>query len=228
MYLRMCRDCIWLPLLEMMLWMNQKPWEVTGCLNRLSNNAFKYFVLSLPVIIFKITIIIHNYAVHVYSMGWDYRAYCSSIRWCRSMESYGGMIPIEDNERTQRKTCPRATLSTTNPTWSDPGANPGLHGERPMINHLSHGATYVYLYYIVISTDNARLQDPILLLKIPNRTRKNFAKNYRQFGDMLSKRFASPSLCNLPFLHQFCNTQWYIKKKQLNQYITKQTNVSVL
>jgi hypothetical protein len=34
---------------------------------------------------------------------------------------------------------PSATLSTTNPTWIDPGANPGLRGERPGTNRLSHG-----------------------------------------------------------------------------------------
>jgi hypothetical protein len=34
---------------------------------------------------------------------------------------------------------PSATLSTTNPTWIDPGANLGLRGERPATNRLSHG-----------------------------------------------------------------------------------------
>jgi hypothetical protein len=33
---------------------------------------------------------------------------------------------------------PSATLSTTNPTRIDPGANPGLRGERPATNDLSH------------------------------------------------------------------------------------------
>jgi hypothetical protein len=33
---------------------------------------------------------------------------------------------------------PSATLSTTNPTWIDPGANQGLRGERPATNRLSH------------------------------------------------------------------------------------------
>jgi hypothetical protein len=37
------------------------------------------------------------------------------------------------------KTCPSTTLSTTNPTWTNLGANLGLSGERPAINHLSHG-----------------------------------------------------------------------------------------
>jgi hypothetical protein len=35
-------------------------------------------------------------------------------------------------------------LSTTNPTWIDPGANPGLRGERPATNDLSHGTALVY------------------------------------------------------------------------------------
>jgi hypothetical protein len=56
-----------------------------------------------------------------------------------SLESDGGMILTGENRRTRRKTCPSATLSTTNPTWIDPGANPGLRGERPATNHLSHG-----------------------------------------------------------------------------------------
>jgi hypothetical protein len=37
---------------------------------------------------------------------------------------------------------PSATLSTTNPTWIDPGANPGLRGERPATNRLSHGTAF--------------------------------------------------------------------------------------
>jgi hypothetical protein len=41
--------------------------------------------------------------------------------------------------RTRRKTCPSVTLSTTNPTWTDPGSNPGLRGERPATNRISHG-----------------------------------------------------------------------------------------
>jgi hypothetical protein len=32
-----------------------------------------------------------------------------------------------------------ATLCTTNPTWSDLGANPGLRGSRPETKRLSYG-----------------------------------------------------------------------------------------
>jgi hypothetical protein len=52
-----------------------------------------------------------------------------------SLESDGGMILTGENQRTWRKTCPSATLSTTNSTWIDPG----LRGERPATNDLSHG-----------------------------------------------------------------------------------------
>jgi hypothetical protein len=34
----------------------------------------------------------------------------------------------------------RSTLSTTNPTWSDPGSNLGRRGGKPATNRLSYGA----------------------------------------------------------------------------------------
>jgi hypothetical protein len=43
------------------------------------------------------------------------------------------------NRRTQRKICPSATLSTTDPTWIDMGVNLGFWGERPAITCLNHG-----------------------------------------------------------------------------------------
>jgi hypothetical protein len=44
-----------------------------------------------------------------------------------------------ENRSTRGETCPSATLATTNPTWTDPGSNPDLRGERPATNRLSHG-----------------------------------------------------------------------------------------
>jgi hypothetical protein len=52
-----------------------------------------------------------------------------------SMESYGGMILIGVNQKNWRKTCPSATSSTTNPTWTGPGTNPGLSIERQVTKH---------------------------------------------------------------------------------------------
>jgi hypothetical protein len=41
------------------------------------------------------------------------------------------------------KTCPSASLSTTNPTWPDLGSNPGRRGGKPETNRLSYGAAYM-------------------------------------------------------------------------------------
>jgi hypothetical protein len=56
----------------------------------------------------------------------------------------------EENRSTQGKTCPSATLSTTNPTWTEPGSNPGLHGERPATNRLSHGTALVCRFHLLL------------------------------------------------------------------------------
>jgi hypothetical protein len=44
---------------------------------------------------------------------------------------------------------------------------------------------WVFRRIKVNNNDDERLQDPILLLKIPTGTLNNFSKNYRQFGDGL-------------------------------------------
>jgi hypothetical protein len=49
------------------------------------------------------------------------------------------MILTGENLSTRGKTCPSATLSTTNPTWTDPGSNTGLRGGRSATNRLSNG-----------------------------------------------------------------------------------------
>jgi hypothetical protein len=67
------------------------------------------------------------------------------------------MILAGKNRRTRRETCPSVTLSTTNPTWIEPGANPGLRGERSVSNHFSHGTAKEKTIYkkmiIVFFTD---------------------------------------------------------------------------
>jgi hypothetical protein len=43
-----------------------------------------------------------------------------------------------ENRSTRGKAYPSATLSTTNPTWTETASNPGLRGERPATKLLSH------------------------------------------------------------------------------------------
>jgi hypothetical protein len=52
-----------------------------------------------------------------------------------------------ENRSTRVKTCPNATLSTTNPTWTDSSSNPGLRGGSPATNRLSHGTANIMLGY---------------------------------------------------------------------------------
>jgi hypothetical protein len=40
-------------------------------------------------------------------------------------------------------TCHSATLSITKPTSTDQGLNPGLRGDRPATNRLSHGTAVI-------------------------------------------------------------------------------------
>jgi hypothetical protein len=49
------------------------------------------------------------------------------------------MILTVETKKTQRKPYPIGNLSTTNTTYTDPGANPGLRCGRPVTNRLSHG-----------------------------------------------------------------------------------------
>jgi hypothetical protein len=79
-------------------------------------------------------------------------AYYAFPRWYEFGERRWNDMTGE-NRRTRRKSCPSTTLSTTNPTWIDPGVNRGLGGERPATNDLSHGPalccvrkTNLYLY----------------------------------------------------------------------------------
>jgi hypothetical protein len=45
---------------------------------------------------------------------------------------------LQGKPKYSDKTCPSATLSTTNPTWIDPGLNPGRRGRKPATNRLSY------------------------------------------------------------------------------------------
>jgi hypothetical protein len=48
----------------------------------------------------------------------------------------------QGKSKYSEKTCPSATLSTTNPTWPDPGSTPGRRCGKPATNHLSYVAAF--------------------------------------------------------------------------------------
>jgi hypothetical protein len=46
---------------------------------------------------------------------------------------------VGENRSARGKSCPSATLSTKNPTWTNQGSNSGLRGGIPATSRLSHG-----------------------------------------------------------------------------------------
>jgi hypothetical protein len=53
-------------------------------------------------------------------------------------------MPIgRGNRSTQKKTCPNATLPTTNPAWPDLGSNLGRRRGKPATNRLSYGTAFL-------------------------------------------------------------------------------------
>ena len=79
-------------------------------------------------------------------------AYCATLwwRWFVFFVFPCNGTPVEWNwqgktEVPGEKTCPSATLSTTNPTWTDRGSSPALRGERPATNRLSNGTAWPHL-----------------------------------------------------------------------------------
>jgi hypothetical protein len=86
-------------------------------------------------------------------MGWDYISELLPLTdilfiphvmwvWRTMVEWYWQGKSKELGERT----CPSATLSTTNPIWIYPGANPGRRSDRPATNRLNHGTTHYSPY----------------------------------------------------------------------------------
>jgi hypothetical protein len=70
------------------------------------------------------------------------QTYCSPPRY-----DYG-TTPRGKTEEISRKTCPSATLSTINLTWTDLGLNSGLCSDRLATNHLSHGMAIFMLPHL--------------------------------------------------------------------------------
>jgi hypothetical protein len=67
--------------------------------------------------------------------------------------------------KNSEKICPSATLFTTNATWTELGANPGLHYERPATNCMSHGTLGVFTsVHVGLLVDKVRLRQVILRL----------------------------------------------------------------
>jgi hypothetical protein len=67
----------------------------------------------------------------------DYR-WVYSIWWNKNWQ---------EKPKCSEKTCPSATLSTTNPTWPHLGSNLGRRGGKPATNRLSYGTAKWFISY---------------------------------------------------------------------------------
>ena len=68
-----------------------------------------------------------------------------------------------ENRSTWAKICRSATLSTTNPTWADPGSNLGLRCDRLATNSLSHGtAQLLNTYKITCRSDTLTMTGEVI------------------------------------------------------------------
>jgi hypothetical protein len=78
------------------------------------------------------------------------------IYWCSAYEPmwytwvwrHSGALVTSANRKTRRETCPSITSSTTNPTWTVPGENQGLSGDRSASNRVKHGTAQRNLYSV--------------------------------------------------------------------------------
>jgi hypothetical protein len=89
-----------------------------------------------------------------------------STRYCRH---YWPIVPAPDDRwwvwisrwnkdwqgkpKYSEKTCPSATLSTTNPPWTDSSSNPDRRGGKSATNRMSYGEATVSAYVAGMGTD---------------------------------------------------------------------------
>jgi hypothetical protein len=69
----------------------------------------------------------------------------------------------QGKRKYSEKTCPGATLSTTNPSWTGRGSNPGHRGGNPAANRLSYGVASQSLYQLRYPSNNQILMHFIYL-----------------------------------------------------------------
>jgi hypothetical protein len=67
-------------------------------------------------------------------------AYCTCHGWLWGWRNWWN--EWQGKPKYSEKTRPDATLSTRNPTWPDPGLNPGRRGGKPATNRFIYGAAF--------------------------------------------------------------------------------------
>jgi hypothetical protein len=94
-------------------------------------------------------------------------AYCTCPGW-----SWWWRIWWNDDwqgkPKYSEKTCLSSTFPTTNPTWPDPGSNPGLRGGKPATNRFSYGAAVRFVVKMeLVKVLSLGILHEVSLLTIP-------------------------------------------------------------
>ena len=55
-----------------------------------------------------------------------------------------------ENQSIRKKTCPKSTLSTINPTWNDLGLNVDFRDEVPVLNRLGQCTAHDFPEYVAL------------------------------------------------------------------------------
>jgi hypothetical protein len=98
-------------------------------------------------------------------------AYCTCPGWLWGWRIIRWNDDCQGKPKYSEKTCPSATLSTTNTTWPDPGSNSGRRGGKPATNRLSYVAALHIIIYILYT---------IYIHRYPPRLRHNLFLRNRQ------------------------------------------------
>jgi hypothetical protein len=110
-------------------------------ISALNENLSLHAQLTSRIIIFILFLLL-------FLVGWDWvhlvlrslLVYCTNPQMIDDGDcgAIGGMTIGRGNRSIREKTFPSATLSTTNPTWADPGSNSGRRGGKPAMARPTH------------------------------------------------------------------------------------------
>jgi hypothetical protein len=127
-----------------------------------------------------------------------------------------------ENRRTQRKTCPSDTFYTTSPTWIDPGANPGLRGERPATNDLSHGTAHPNFKKTYLAHERIYRKVDFWIFRKLDFLIASFSCHKKQ---IIEKVTVSQQYCNKDSRDSFAIDYFYfyevLNNKDINEYLTE-------
>jgi hypothetical protein len=142
-------------IMQIITWLVGRSKHVKFSLIFFSHFSFGFDVTGLTNITGCSALIINYFFFNSHSGGWSPNWVHSARRPLNGLLYLPRVIMMMENlvewrlagkPKYSEKTCTSATLSTTNPTWPDPGLNQGRRCGKPATNCLSYGAALSTIY----------------------------------------------------------------------------------